>query len=266
MINLKRLNENIYGHKKKLEFILNAVKNYSKSEKKPYSEIKILDFGCGNGTAISYHIANLGVQLTGVDFHLESIEFALRNNRFSNAKFTYGNEDTVLELGQIFDIIIYSDVIEHLPKPELILKKIRNIHKDFGIIIITIPNGYGPFEIEKRILRFPGIVYLYGKILYFLYKIRLKFIKEVWQSPPILLPYNVNCRHIQFFTLKKFYHLMKKTGYEILGIHNGSFIGSPISEPLLGFDKFIKWNVRIADKLPRQLISTWYFVCKKSAI
>jgi len=266
MVNLETLNENIYGHKKKLEFILNAIKEYSIFRKKSYSEINILDFGCGNGTAISYHIANLGVQLTGIDFHLDSIKFASINNHFSNAKFICGNEETVLELGQIFDIIIYSDVIEHLSKPELILKKFRNIHKDFGIIIITIPNGCGSFEIEKRILRFPGIGYLYGKILYFLYKMRLKFIKEVWQPPPSLLPYNVNCGHIQFFTLKKFYRLMKKTGYEVLEIHNGSFVGSPISEPLLSFDKFIKWNVRIADKLPRQLVSTWYFVCKKRAI
>lgn len=257
------IKENIYGHKKKLEFILGAIKDYSRSNSMPLSELKVLDFGCGNGTAVSYHIAALGVQLTGVDVHFESIKFANTNNRFPNAKFIEGNEDTVLELKGYFDIIIYSDIIEHLLEPELVIKKLRSVHKDSGILISAIPNGYGPFELEKRIYTLPIVGYLWRKFFEMAYKIRVKVIRESWEPFPDSLPCNVDCGHVQFFTLRSFNRLMKNSDYKVLKIRNGSFLGTPVSEPFLGFQKFILWNVRIADKLPPYLVSTWYFICEK---
>jgi len=242
-------NENIYGHQKKLNFILNAIKNFSIANSKKLTDIKVLDFGCGNGTAVSYQIAGLGVLLTGIDLHQESIEFAQANNPFTkNAKFIYGNEDTVLDSGKSFDIVVYSDIIEHLNEPQRVLKKIRQSHKDSGIIIVAIPNGYGPFEIEKFISK-------YLKLEWLINRMSKKEEKQV--------PYNIQCTHVQFFTIKSFRKLMEGVGYRILQMSNGAFLGAPVSERFLRFKWFIDWNAKVADKLPSQFVSTWYFVCEK---
>ena len=139
--------ENIYGHNKKLMFILNAIKSYSEIHKKSLTEIIVLDFGCGNAVAVSSKIAELGINLTGIDFHEESIKFAIKNNKFKTAEFILGDEDIASGLNQKYDIIVYSDIVEHLPDPQSTLKKISKIHNNNGIVIISIPNGFGPFEI-----------------------------------------------------------------------------------------------------------------------
>lgn len=257
------IKENIYGHKKKLEFILNVIKDYSKSNSKPSSEMKILDFGCGNGTAVSFEVAALGVQLTGVDFHSDSINFANANNRFPNAKFVHANEDTILELGEYFDVIICSDVIEHLPDPESTLKKIRDVHKDGGILVGAIPNGYGPFEIEKFVSKWTRLEWIVGKAFGLASKIKRGIIKKQRGQETDKIPYNMECTHCQFFRLRDFYKLMREIRYRPLEFRNGAFLGAPVSEKFLGFKRFIEWNIKIADKLPPQLVSTWYFVCEK---
>ena len=52
-----------------------------------------------------------------------------------------------------FDIVVLSDILEHLEHSENLLNEVKNILSPHGIILISIPNGYGPFEIENFILR-----------------------------------------------------------------------------------------------------------------
>lgn len=255
--------ENIYGHKKKLGFILEAIKNYSRYSFKPLPDIKILDFGCGNGTAISYKIAALGVQLIGIDFHSESIRFAKENNRFPNAKFILGNEDSALKTGECFDIIVYSDIIEHLPNPASTLKKIRAVHKKGGIIIGAIPNKYGPFELEKFISKWTGLNFVINKAISLVSEIKKTILGERKNLEVNRAPYNSESTHCQFFRLRDLYRLTDMTGYKLIQFSNGVFLGASVSGIFLRSRRFIKWNVNIADKLPPQLVSTWYFTCKK---
>lgn len=49
--------ENVYGHTKKLRFILEHIDRYTNLHGKP---ITILDFGCGNGTAVSQYLKKAG--------------------------------------------------------------------------------------------------------------------------------------------------------------------------------------------------------------
>jgi len=255
--------ENIYGHHKKLNFILTAIRNFSIANSKKLTDIKVLDFGCGNGTAVSYQIAGLGVLLTGIDLHQESIEFAEANNPFpKNAKFIYGNEDKVLDSSESFDIVVYSDIIEHLNEPQRVLKKIRQVHKDSGIIIVAIPNGYGPFEIEKFISKYLKLEWLVNKLFGLASKCKKMIIRKSIKEEK-QIPYNIQCKHVQFITIKSFRKLMENVGYRILQMSNGAFLGAPVSERFLRFEWFIDWNVKVADKLPSQFVSTWYFVCEK---
>lgn len=69
--------------------------------------------------------------------------------------------------GIIFDVIVYADILEHLEDPLTVLQQHRNLLQEKGIIIGSVPNGYGLFEVEKRIdkwLRLSTAIQLAGKV------------------------------------------------------------------------------------------------------
>ena len=144
-MNLKfKITENSYAHRKRFLFIKNQIDLY------PKSMPKILDIGCGSGLLLSLPLAENGYNITGIDPDQSSIDFINKINVFENAKFFKKCiEDCDL---QAFDIIIISEVLEHLERPEeLLYEAKKRMHKD-SLLIVTVPNGYGHFEIEKFIV------------------------------------------------------------------------------------------------------------------
>jgi 2-polyprenyl-3-methyl-5-hydroxy-6-metoxy-1,4-benzoquinol methylase len=247
------LKENIYGHKKKLWYILRAVAEYAKSAGKKLDQVTVLDFGCGNGMAVSYPVAALGVRLVGVDLHRPSIEYAAANNIYPSADFICGSEDVVEELGRTFDLIICADILEHLDDPVFTLARLSGVHRAGGVITGSLPNGYGPFEIEKFIGRWSGLEGFLGLVS------RMKAIEKAH----VRAPYNHESGHRHFFTLRSFKKLMLQAGYVLDDVSNGAFIGAPYSELLFKPERFIRWNAGMADKLPSWLVSSWYFTARK---
>ncbi len=65
--------ENHYGHTKKLRFIRAAVAAHRAALGR---DIAVLDFGCGNGPAVSRYLIGPGVRFTGVDVHARSLGHA----------------------------------------------------------------------------------------------------------------------------------------------------------------------------------------------
>ena len=98
--------ENIYGHTKKLRFILEHIDRYIHMHGKP---ISILDFGCGNGTAVSQYLIKDGIRFYGVDIHRASLEYARKHFANDRAFFFSHVPD-----GIIFDVIVYADILEQL--------------------------------------------------------------------------------------------------------------------------------------------------------
>lgn len=254
------MEETIYGHAKKLDFILKHIKEYADRAKISLVNLRVLDFGCGSGI-VTIPVGKLGCHVVGVDMHKESIEYAQRNYHFENVSFVRGNEDVLRNMDKKFDVMIFSDVVEHLERPDLVLAELNAIQKDGGILILTTSNGYGPFEIESFIarrlhLKFPLLLIL--KIRRVLLKENKGFRKDD------VVPYNTESPHVQFFTKKRLCQLLEKTGYQPAGFSHGAFLGAPVSERFLGrFKRFIEWNTRVADRLPYWAVSTWYLVCKK---
>jgi SAM-dependent methyltransferase len=251
--------ENVYGHRKKLEYIQNGIRNFA--AEKAVTDLRVLDFGCGNGTAVSFPIAELGVKLTGLDIHEPSINYA-RAHAPANAEFVLGS---VEQLRDVFDIIVCADVIEHLSQPYDVMTQLRKVLRKGGILIGAVPNGYGPFEIENKVPAYVNSAQLAGHIVDVFFKCRKKLFRI---SPPpdpglkyVDVPYNANCGHVQFFRLKDLRRLAAETGYRITEIRGGCVLGSPaFSAHFLQYSsRLIRWNTILADHLPLQLVSTWYF-------
>ena len=99
----------------------------------------ICDLGCGNGH-ITGRLAKLGYQVTGVDASASGIQIARR--AYPNVDFVEALIDRELSLGQ-FDLVVSSDVIEHMYRPSDLLEAARAVLKPGGQILLGTPyHGY----------------------------------------------------------------------------------------------------------------------------
>ena len=95
---------------------------------------RILEVGCGSGAILKY-LHDHGASVKGIDLSREYLE--------------YGKMKYQLDLEHInlfdlpddhkFDLIIYSDVLEHVLHPKTHLKKIKTLLKKGGILYIKVP-------------------------------------------------------------------------------------------------------------------------------
>lgn len=113
------------------------------------SSVEILDLGCGYGW-MSKFLTNFG-KYTGVDFSKNAIEFA--NKEFGiHGKFILADE-TSISLGlpeeKKFDIIVCSEVIEHVVDQNSFIEQISMFLKPNGYLILTTPNGLSWNEFSK---------------------------------------------------------------------------------------------------------------------
>jgi glycosyltransferase involved in cell wall biosynthesis/SAM-dependent methyltransferase len=242
--------ENIYGHTKKLTFILEHLNGYMNLHGEP---ISVLDFGCGNGTAVSQFLIQEGVRYYGVDCHEPSLSYARKHYQHENAKFLNHTPEGIL-----FDVIVYADILEHLENPLVVLQEHSNMLKEGGMIIGSVPNGRGPFEKEKRI----------DKLFALSAGIRLAAgIKRRLISPgPLrteIIPYNSDSGHAQLFSRRSLFSTLNQGGFEIECFGKGGFLGGPLSERVLRGAWIQNMNSKIGDFLPYWAVSTWYFTAKK---
>ena len=96
---------------------------------------KVLDIGCGNGF-MDYDIVNQvpNVQVFGIDLNKENINFARSHYRHANLKFMHGDALNALP-NDTFDVVILSNVLEHIEKRIEFLKKIIKQLKPKCLII-----------------------------------------------------------------------------------------------------------------------------------
>ena len=244
--------ENIYGHTKKLRYILARLEALREVLGRPP---RVLDFGCGNGEAVSQYLIRSGVDYTGVDFHRPSLQHAA--NRFGKRKAKMRGRF----LGHTpndgpYDALVYSDVLEHLDDPVAVLREHRPLIAPQGWLIGSVPNGYGPFEMEKRIGKYTGLGWVLSKA-----HGGLRRIKHTVTGPPPedTLPYNAACGHVQFYTRGSITRTLEEGGFAVSDFKKGCFVGSSASARVLRGKPVMRANNAVANVLPTWAVSTWYF-------
>jgi 2-polyprenyl-3-methyl-5-hydroxy-6-metoxy-1,4-benzoquinol methylase len=106
----------------------------------------VLDIGCGRGfyvQALTYF--NQIDQILGVDINQDYLDVARNNiddDRVSLKQFDINQLDS---LDQTFDLIILSEVLEHIGHDDQLLQKIRSLLSDEGKLVITVPHQQFPF-------------------------------------------------------------------------------------------------------------------------
>jgi 2-polyprenyl-3-methyl-5-hydroxy-6-metoxy-1,4-benzoquinol methylase len=100
----------------------------------------ICDLGCGNGH-IAGRLASLGYEVTGIDASRSGIQIAQR--AYPNVTFVEALLDRELSGSKNFDLVISSDVIEHLYRPSDLLEAAFSLLKPSGHLLIGTPyHGY----------------------------------------------------------------------------------------------------------------------------
>lgn len=111
--------------------------NFLSENIKPRS--KILDLGCGPGL-IDFELGKMGHKILGVDFNIESINYAINNKKLENIEYICKNYLTEKIDGK-YDVVlmIYCDFGALIPDEQKILfEKIHNLLKDDGIFIFDV--------------------------------------------------------------------------------------------------------------------------------
>ncbi len=240
--------ENLYGHTKKLRYILAAIDRRQAALGRP---VRVLDFGCGNGEAVSRYIIGRGVDYWGVDVHEPSLAHARRRFGSERARFLAAAPG-----GVAFDLVVYADFLEHVPDPGRFLAAHARLLAPGGLMVGSVPNGYGPFEIEQRIDRWLRL----SRGLAALSRAKRRFRGQADARAEDALPYNSDSGHVVFFTRAMLERCAGAAGLRVADFANGAFLGASLSGIVLARSpRFIAWNARIADRLPWWMVSTWYF-------
>ena len=100
---------------------------------------KILDAGCGIGL-YSLELAKRGYNITGIEIEKDKIETARTIARRAGINIKFLKDDlTNFKIKDKFDLIICSDVLEHIKEDKKVIKNLSKILKKSGKLVITVP-------------------------------------------------------------------------------------------------------------------------------
>jgi SAM-dependent methyltransferase len=99
-----------------------------------YLKGHMLDLGCGVGDMLQYRSNSIGV-----DINVFNVKFCKKNK----------HEAYLIKFNQlpfkdkVFDSVLLDNVLEHIKKPDLLLKEIKRVLKPNGILLIGVPGIWG---------------------------------------------------------------------------------------------------------------------------
>jgi SAM-dependent methyltransferase len=189
---------------------------------------RLLDAGCGTGI-YSLSLNKNFKCIDAVDISKEKIGFLEDNNKYKNIVFKCCDLKSLSFPDQYFDVVICSDVLEHIKEDMKAIKEIVRVLKKGGVLLLTVPSkskkneriykhynhervGYSLKDIETiarklnlKILGINGYSYTFSdKISEFSYKFNNKIIIGVLFYP--------------LFVLSAFFDILK------MGEPNGLFV------------------------------------------
>lgn len=229
------------SYKKKLEFIVSTIEKYSITNNKKIDELEVLEVGCGEG-ATTLPLSSLGCNIRAFDVDEKAIinlSNQIKKRKTNNIIISVDNGYSFASDIK-YDIIIASEVFEHVTEPLKMASNIKKTMNKNSQIIVTTPNGYGPWEIRNRLFYYPIV--------------RNNIIRQLLNKPKYIE--GTGPDHCQFFTKKTIVKL-----FSALGFNKVSFKKSDSILAALPFGQNIgRIDIKLADILPSELASGWYFV------
>ncbi len=121
----------------------------------PKEKKQMLDAGSGSGI-YSFSLAQYIQSITAIDLESDKIDYAKSINIFNNINFSVGDLCCLKQNDESFDLIICSDVIEHIKDDRKDFSELARVLKKAGTLLITVPydskrhrKGFGLLHHER---------------------------------------------------------------------------------------------------------------------
>jgi SAM-dependent methyltransferase len=234
-------------HMERLNWLVKTIGEQRKSEQEL---VRILDVGCGTGN-ITIPLGLIpNSKVVGIDMYQPNIDVVNARNTLPNVSVEFSRLSD-FEVSE-FDFIIFTEVLEHIPGYDEILRDLSARMKSTAQILVTIPNGRGPFEIAMQPLYFMRRIGLNG----FIGKVK----KLLGKKEPYALNQEID-PHVNFFTRKQINRDCERFQLELKDFRP-AFVFSPIMEtytPFISLQSLAYYDNKLAHKLPLWLASGWYY-------
>lgn len=109
----------------------------------------ILDIGCGAGP-FSLYAASVGARVKGIDLSARAIAADRKSAEYLGLPdLEFVNEDFMTYMdAEVYDVIMLTEVLEHLPDDGKALEKIRSLLKKNGVLLMSVPSVNAPLHIR----------------------------------------------------------------------------------------------------------------------
>lgn len=143
----------------------------------------VLDIGCGNG-ALTYDLAKKAKKVVGIDLSEKNISIAKRKYSRDNIEYIHGDALTDLP-NEWFDVIILSNVLEHIDKRVEFLMSIKKLVPKFPIRVPMLDRSW--IDVYKKEL---GLEYRLDKTHFIEYTFE-GFKEELGKAGLSVLDYSI---------------------------------------------------------------------------
>lgn len=250
--------ETIHGNLKRFEFISSQIETLRPK--------RVLDVGCGNGLYLTAPLAGRFSEtaFTGIDSDRPTIDFARAASPLPNLRFEAAED---FQSDAPFDMVIASEVVEHVDDAPGFLRFLRSQLRAGGNLIVTIPNGYGAFELMTAIevqLHLSGVLPVLSRLPF------LNRFKADGGTYSGKADAGTDHRgdadtlavspHLNFFSYRRFLRLCESAGLKLIRYQARTFLGGLGFQQALKSQSLLQWNARVADTLSPYLCSGWMFV------
>jgi len=197
--------------RKKLLFVYRAVEDLAAERRVSAADLSILAAAWGVG-GLAAPLARLGGRVS--ELRLDAKD-----------AFTFEHEAR-------YDVIVASEVMEHVPDPDALLDDIIRHLAPGGLVIVTTQNGYGPLQLSSHVRRLMGSVDGTG------------------------------ADHRHHYTRGKLIALFQRHGLDMYRFMNSDFILT-VSKPMRRHPTWGTFDADFANLVPHWMASGWYVALRK---
>lgn len=208
-----------------------------------FNQGKVLDAGCGWGYYLDLIVRfkrlykKNKLQLVGLDNDKESIKIAKTRLREEKVKIVYGDITDLPFPSNNFDVVILSEVLEHIDDDLKALEEIRRVLKNGGKLILTVPNKSYPF--------------LWDPLNWILEHFFSKHVKNGFWS-------GIWANHLRLYGREDITLIIKKAGFKIEQVESLTNWCLPFNVNLLYGGKFpTSWSNSFLKKLRKKKKPFW---------
>ncbi|MCU0426240.1 MAG: class I SAM-dependent methyltransferase [Candidatus Kapabacteria bacterium] len=253
--------ENIHGNKKRFEYAVSLIERFQCAS--------VLDVGCGNGEHLTTPLAEHfpSVRFVGIDSDAATMRLAEEIAKHHTVKNIQFFTDAEFQSDEKFDLVIASEVIEHVERPGEFLLFLRSKLKPKGAILLTTPNGYGAFELMTAIetpLHLLGVMNLLSK-LPGLRSLKVGNSYDTGNVADLQADTLAISPHVNFFSYKRLLTLFKEAGLRVEEYKPRALFGGLGFQQLIRSAEALHKNAYSSDGKSPYLVSGWMFVLKSSS-